>query len=256
MLLIAAALQEELKVALSHYRNPEKIRRRGVEFWQAVRNHETVYFLKTGIGPKRSAASMERALEIMEVSQILVLGYAGALDPQLKLGTLVVVEKAFACSIDKARPEVEHLKLDKIFVLAPGNPLVKAAKSLHLPFSTGNTLTSSHVWGNPEHKKILLEKFQASVVDMETAALAGVSETKGIPLRCIRAISDEAGDSFLEPFSYNPSPAVARRTGQLIRKGNPVKILREWKCNTSVARVSLDRFLAGYLCPENTALRL
>jgi len=256
MLLIAAALQEELKVALSHYRNPEKIRRRGVEFWQAVRNNETVYFLKTGIGPKRSAASMERALEVMEVSQILVLGYAGALDPQLKLGTLVVVEKAFACSIDKAHPEVEHLKLDRIFVLAPGNALVKVAKSLHLPFSTGNTLTSSHVWGNPVHKRILLEKFRASVVDMETAALAGVSETKRIPLRCIRAISDEAGDSFLEPFSYNPSPAVARRAGQLIRKGNPAKILREWKCNTSVARVSLDRFLAGYLFPENNVLRL
>jgi adenosylhomocysteine nucleosidase len=256
MLLIAAALQEELKVALSHYRNPEKIRRRGVEFWQAVRNSETVYFLKTGIGPKRSAASMERALEFMEISQILVLGYAGALDPQLKLGTLVIVEKAFACSIDKARPEVEHLIMDKIFVLAPGNAMVKAAESLHLPCSTGNTLTSSHVWGNPEHKKILLEKFQASVVDMETAALAGIAEAKGIPLRCIRAISDEAGDAFLEPFSYNPSPAVARRAGQLIRKGNPAKILREWRCNTSVARVSLDRFLAGYLFPENSAIRL
>jgi adenosylhomocysteine nucleosidase len=247
MLLIAAALYEELKVVLSQYRNPKKIRQRNVELWEATRNSETIYLLKTGVGPRRSSACLERALKTLEISQILVLGYAGALDPQLKVGTLVVVHKALACSIDKDRPEVENMKLDKEYILASADDMARFGESRHLPICSGNILTSSHVWGKPEHKKILLDKFQASIVDMETAALARVSEACGIPLRCIRVVSDEAEDSFLEPFSYNPSPGISKRAGQLIRKGNPVKVLREWKCNTSVARVSLNRFLEEYL---------
>ena len=82
---------------------------------------------------------------------------------------------------------------------------------------------------------------------METAALAGVSETARIPLRCIRVVSDEAEDSFLEPFSYDPSAGMTKRTGLLIRKGNPVKTYRRWKRNASVARDRLSRFLYEYL---------
>jgi adenosylhomocysteine nucleosidase len=247
MLLIAAALQEELKVALSQCRDPKRIRRRGVDFWQATRNSRTIHFLKTGVGPKRSAACLERALDVLEVARILVLGYAGALDPQIKLGSLVVVEKALFCSIDKANPAVDHMRLDRAFILAPGDALVQTAESMHLPVFLGNTLTSSHVWGKPEHKRILMEKFQASIVDMETAALARISEERSIPLHCVRVVSDEAGDTFLEPFSYNPSAGIPKRAGQLIRKGNPVKTFRAWKRNASIARVSLERFLAGYL---------
>ena len=246
MLLIAAALQEELKVALAQFKDPKKIRRRGAEFWQAIRNDRTVHFLKTGMGPSRSAACLEHALKVIEASQILVVGYAGALDPKLKLGTLVVVEKALACSIDPSSPAVENMRLDREFQLDSDPAFAQAGESIHLPVFFGDALTSSHVWGNPEHKKVLRDKFHASIVDMETAALAGVSESSGIPLRCLRVVSDEAADSFLEPFSYDPSAGLTKRAGKIIRKGNPVNTFREWKCNTSLARVSLGRFLAEY----------
>lgn len=247
MLLIAAALQEELNVALSLCEDQKKIRRAGVDFWQAARNGRTIRFLKTGVGPRRSAACLQRALATLDVSDILVLGYAGALDPQLKLGTLVVVDRALLCSVVKTDPAVERMKLEGVFVLAPGDSLVRVSESLELPVCRGDTMTSSHVWGNPEHKKVLLRKFRACIVDMETAALAGVSETAGVPIRCVRVVSDEAGDSFLEPFSYDPSAGMPQRAGRLIRNGNPVKAFRSWKRNASTARERLGRFLAGYL---------
>jgi len=247
MLLIAAALQEELDVALSLCRDPNRIRRGNVDFWKAARKSRTINFLKTGVGPGRSAACLERALRVLDVSHILVLGYAGALDPQLKLGTLVAVRKALFCSIDKTNPAVENMKLDGEFVLAPGDDLVRTSESLRLPVCRGDTITSSHVWGNPEHKKVLLRKFRACIVDMETAALAGVSETAKIPLCCIRVVSDEAEDSFLEPFSYDPSAGMTKRAGLFIRKGNPVKTYHRWKRNASVARDRLSCFLSEYL---------
>jgi adenosylhomocysteine nucleosidase len=247
MLLIVAALQEELNIALSICEHPKKVRRKGVDFWQATRKSQMYHLLKTGIGPKRSAESLTHALEFLDVSQILVMGYAGALDPQLKIGALVVVKKALLCTIDATNPAVEQMKLDREFILAPSESLVRTSESLQLTVCRGDTLTSSHVWGNPQHKKVLLEKFGACIVDMETAALAGVSERADIPLRCIRVVSDEAEESFLEPFSYDPSAGVPQRAGRLIRKGNPVKTFRRWKRNASAARDRLGRFLWGYL---------
>ncbi len=246
MLLIAAALQEELNVALSLRRDSQKIRRKGIEFWQAVDRDRTIHFIKTGVGPRRSAERLANAIEILGVSKILVIGYAGALDPELTLGTLVVVEKALSCSIDTANPAVKNMKLDGTFLLAPSVSLVRVAESLNIPVRCGDTVTSSHVWGNPEHKGILLRKFRACIVDMETAALAGVSVNANIPLRCIRVVSDEAGDSFLEPFSYDPSAGVPKRAGRLIGKGNPLQAFRKWKHNTLKARDCLGRFLSGY----------
>jgi len=247
MLLIAAALQEELKVALAQCLDPKKIRYRGIELWRATRDGKTIGFVKTGVGPRRSALSLELALGVIDASRILVVGYAGALDPNLKIGTLVSVKKALLCSIDATNPAVENIKLDRTFMLEQDDILHRTAESGHLQILSGDTLTTSHVWGNPVHKSILLGKFGASIVDMETAALADVAERSRIPLHCLRVVSDEAKDSFLEPFSYDPTAGIPRRAGQIIRKGNPVKIFREWKCNTSLARVSLNRFLAEYL---------
>ena len=139
------------------------------------------------------------------------------------------------------------MKLEKVYELASTDSFALTAKSMQLPLTFTDTLTTAHIWGNPDHKKILVKKFGASIVDMETAYLAKVAESHGIVMRCLRVISDEASDSFLEPFSYDPSAGISKKAGRIIRDGNPAKILRKWKHNTSVARTSLSRFLSEYL---------
>lgn len=247
MLLIAAALHEELNIALSQHRDRRKVRIGDVEFWLAASGGGETGFLKTGIGPERSAASLNRVLEALDVSQILVIGYAGALDPRFKLGTLVAVERALAGSIDRENPAVENLRIDGAYALDRPDFFKKAAESAHLPLVFADTLTTSHVWGDPEHKKILMEKFSARIVDMETAALARVAASFNLPIRCIRVVSDLAEDSFLEPFSYDPSAGPGKRARKILKEGNPVKLLREWKRNTSIARASLRKLLAEIL---------
>jgi nucleoside phosphorylase len=107
-------------------------------------------------------------------------------------------------------------------------------------------MTSSHVLGDPAHKRLLYDRFHASIVDMETAALARVAQSESIPLSCIRVVSDEARDTFLAPFSYNPSVGIPARAMQLIGTGM-AETYREWKSHSSVAKESLARFLAHYL---------
>jgi adenosylhomocysteine nucleosidase len=246
MQLIAAALEEELKTALDLCRDTRRIHCRGIHLWQAVRGDKRIQFLKTGVGPRRAASSLEEALCVTTPSHILLIGYAGALDPELKLGNLVMVGKATAFSLDGSGPDWERLRLEGTFDLANYEDLAQLAKHIGLVAHTGHALTSPYVLGSPAHKRILREQLQASIVDMETAALADVAARKAIPFSCVRSISDEAQDSFLEPFSYNPSTGFSARAQKLLDTGM-MQTYREWKNHASVARESLSHFLSYYL---------
>ncbi len=246
MLLIAAALEEELNTAKALYPDAARVPADSVKLWRAVRRNEPVYFLRAGVGPRRSAESLERALGLIQPSHILVIGYAGALDPELKLGSLIAVRKASAFSLEDTSPSWEHVRIDGEFVLHNCESLLQSAGLAGVTACAGDILTSSHVLGEPEHKNLLFERFHASVVDMETAALARVAHAQAIPIACMRAISDEARDSFLAPFSYDPSAGIPERARKLLRTGM-VETLREWKANTATAKESLSRFLLHHL---------
>jgi nucleoside phosphorylase len=246
MLLVVAALLEELKTGMSLCHAQKKIPHRNLSMWEANRNDKTIGFLRAGVGPRHSAANLEEALKIVEASNILLVGYAGALDPDLRLGDLVAVSRALAFSLAVDNPTWENVQLNGTFELARGEALARSASALGLTAYTGDVLTSSYVLGDPVHKSLLYKKFHALIVDMETAALARVAASKEVPLSCIRVISDEASDSFLAPFSHDPSNNMAVRAGKLLNKGM-LRTYREWKANTRIAQKSLTRFLLDYL---------
>ena len=246
MLMIAAAMDEELEIARLLCRDTERISCEKVKLWQGTRREQPICFLKSGIGPKRSAAGLQEALRVIKPSGILLIGYAGALAPDLKLGDLVAVRKALAFSLDEIQPDWEHVRVDDEFELSDHQSLMGSALSAGLNACSGNTMTSSYVLGDPVHKRLLHDRFGASIVDMETAAIAGVARSAGIPLSCIRVISDVAQDSFLAPFAYDPSAGIPARAKKLMETGM-VGTYREWKNHTAVAKESLGRFLALYL---------
>jgi len=250
MFMIAAALEEELETAKCLCRDLEKIHGDKTKLWQGVLHRETVVFLRTGIGPKRSAERLEAALQLAKPSHILVIGYAGALDPELKLGNLVEAGKAIALKLDDNLPGWEHARIDGEFELMPCESVVQVAAAEGLRASKGDVLTSAHVLGNPSHKRLLHDRFHAAVVDMETAALARVALSEKIPLCCIRVVSDEAEDAFLAPFSYDPSAGIPARAVQLVQTGM-AETYREWKKHSSVAKESLTRFLSRYLIRDS-----
>jgi nucleoside phosphorylase len=246
MLLIVAALEEELEAGLDICRGSRKIHGCGVSLWQAERGGQTIRFLRAGVGPRRSAAALDKTLTILQPQKILAIGYAGALDADLKLGELVAVRKALACSLDEERSGWEHARLDGIFQLVDCEALARSAKSAGLAVRTGDALTSACVLGEPAHKRLLHEKFHASIVDMETAALARVSLARAVPFACIRAVSDETEDTFLAPFSHDASARVPARVKKLVNTGM-IRTLREWRKNAAVAKQSLCGFLSHYL---------
>jgi adenosylhomocysteine nucleosidase len=246
MLMIAAAMEEELETAKSLCTELGKVRGEKAKLWKAIKNGKTILFLRTGVGPERSAKRLKEALSAAKPSHILVIGYAGALDPRLRLGDLIAVERAVAFSLDDELPEWENARVDGEFYLTDSQSLLETALSSGIKAYSGNTLTSAYVLGDPVHKRILFERFHASIVDMETAALARIARSESVPLSCIRVVSDEAEDAFLAPFSYNPSLGMHARAKKFFEAGM-TELYRKWKINASIASGTLSCFLSHYL---------
>ena len=253
MLLIASALSEELETALNQCSDRKKIRCGGIALWTGRRAGETLHMLKLGVGPVRSAGVLERALTAMRVTEILLVGYGGALDRGLKQGELVIVERADLLSVDSPETQLEDLIWSGSWILDGAAEMLALAGTGGLPARRGAALTSPLIIGAPHQKQILFEKYHASLVDMETAAVARSAAAAGVAVRCVRAVSDEAADDFLSPISYDPATGLLRRTARVLAAGNWRERYFLWRERSLAARASLRRFLALYLDRKTVA---
>ena len=247
MFLITAALTEELRVALDLCSGPARVTFGTSRLWQGTYRGATVYLLKTGIGPLRAGKRLECLLASFRPTQILVIGYAGALDPSLKPGDLVVGKKAciFGIQPDKSLP-IERLELGGCWEMADHGKMGDLARAAGLPFQCGSILTSPHIIGAPRQKRMLHLRFQALAIDMETAALAQVAGAAGVPLSCVRAVSDASEDEFLAPFSYDPDSSLMVQAAKVVAAGNWIGRCQDWRRQAGMARASLRVFLETY----------
>jgi nucleoside phosphorylase len=246
MLLIAAALSEELSVAMKMCAVRARISGAGVRAWTTSCRGKEVSFLKTGMGPVRSARTFERFLAECKPAEALVIGYAGALDPALQVGDLIMVQRAALLSAPKNSP-LQKASLGKYWEMAPVEGLAGFCRSRGIEIHTGEVITSPFVVGDPAHKQWLYNRFRGTIVDMETAELARIAASKSLPLRCVRSISDSAKDDFFTPLSRDPGLNPASKAIKLVAAGAWVQRCGQWRQNVSLARESLRRFLTAYL---------
>ena len=246
MILIVAALNEELKTCMDLCSGVWRMPGVNVPMWQAkTMGGAPVAFLRAGVGPEKSTARIRKAFDRIDPGLVLVTGYAGALDPGLKIGDLVAVTRASAFSLNKKHPDWNNVEAEPPFDLAHTDDLA-GARTSGLSIVKGSILSSAHILGSPEHKNLLFRRFQASVVDMETAFIVREADARKIPAGALRVISDTAHDSFLEIFEANQNLKPADRALKLMRAG-PINSWREWKTRTAVARDALMRFWETYL---------
>ena len=255
MQLFAAALQEELNQALELCPCPAKVSMGRFRLWQSIREGKEILFLKTGVGPRASGERLRQVLEEVRPEKILVFGYAGALDPSLKLGDLVLGRSASIFGESPARRPLDEEQLAATFELSGADTLLEAARSAGLSAVTGQILTSPYIIGDPVQKSILFRRFNASAIDMETASLARSALEKGVAIEAVRTISDTAVDEFLAPFSFDPEVGPVGRAARVVKAGSWVERFRDWRGRAAAARATLKLFLRAYLEGESVSRR-
>ena len=246
MMLIVAAMKEELETCMEFCSNVLPVPGIDVPLWNArTGKGSPIALLRSGVGPEKSTWRVRRTFDLINPELMLISGYAGALDPNLKIGDLVAVAHARSFRLDVRHPNWNDVEVDDPFELTQSDTMI-AVGSPSLSITTGNILSSPHVLGNPEHKRSLFNRFQASVVDMETAFLAREAAARKIPASALRVISDTVQDSFLAPFEPDSDLKLADRARKFMRSG-PISSWHEWKTRTAVARNALRCFWEVYL---------
>jgi adenosylhomocysteine nucleosidase len=162
---IVAALEREVRPLIKDWRVTEKVfDGRRFRFFEK----DDSVLVCGGIGAEAARRAAEAVITIYGPTMIYSAGFAGALDPALKVGDVV-------------RPR-------RVVDASDGS-------SVNLDQGEGVLVSFGSV-ANPAQKATLRDSFGGKAVDMEAAAVARAAEARGTRFGIVKAISDEFNFTF------------------------------------------------------------
>lgn len=160
---------------------------------------QSVILHKTGMGMANAQEEMGRLIEAHHPRAILSVGYAGAAQPELKAGDLILPTSILSeTSSNHFRPDPDLLEKTK-----------EAFEENRISYREGPLVTVRNV-AQKETKKQWGQK-GILAIDMESAALIAVSIKNRIPFVSLRVIFDTLDDDL------NFSPKSILKIPKLIR---------------------------------------
>ena len=166
-----------------------------------------ISILITGIGRKNAEKSVREFLAINSPELVLTCGFAGGLNPDLKLGE-VVFETANAPLAPSLSP--------------PGGERVSArtGEGLFSKLSAAGAkpakfFCADRIATAVAEKKKMRAETGADAVEMESEAIHAVCRERGIPCATVRVISDTAGEDLPLDFNALAKPDMNLDYGKL-----------------------------------------
>ena len=162
---IVAAMEREVHPLVKQWRVSEK--EDGGRRFRFFEDGDVV-LVCGGIGAEPARRAAEAVIAIYAPSVVYSVGFAGALDPGVKVGTVVQPAQ-----------------------------VINAGDGSRVNLSGGSgILVSLGSVATPAQKAKLKESFGAQFVDMEAAAVARAAQARGVEFAAVKAISDEFDFSF------------------------------------------------------------
>lgn len=220
MLAILGAMDIETELLLARLERPGTFSLHGVLLHRGELSGSEVILATCGIG-KVNAARVTMALIAAGVTRLVFTGVAGALDPELRPGDVVV-------STDCVQHDVDVTALGYAPGEIPGEPLAWAAdgrlQELALAACrdlddvravSGRVLSGDTFLADKTRAVELREGFGGTCVEMEGAAVAQVCAAADLPWVVIRSISDRA-DGGASPDFRTFTALAARQSAQVV----------------------------------------
>ena len=182
-----------------------------------------VLTLVTGMGAIPAREALSKALESEKPACIVAAGFAGALNPGLNIGQVILDDR------DGVSEEI-----------CPGFASMP-------DIVCGRVFSASRVLVDPRQKRRLQEETGADAVDLESQAIRVVAEQNGIPMLALRVISDAA--SFTLPLDFNRcltpkgTMHLGYLLGYLIRHPSTLPALMRFHKQVRLAALQLGKAL-------------
>ena len=192
---------------------------KGKVFWIGKLEGKDVIIVNSGVGMTNAAMTAQLLIDKYNPGEIIFTGICGGIDSSNHIGDIVIPdswathdygyygkEGFIPDSVYVALPgqikesgvlffEVDKALLDK-GKLAGQNLKLKPIKERNPQVKIGGKGVSGNSFIDQKEKRdYLKEKFDAQIVDMESAAVVQVANVNGIPVLVVRSCSDLAGGS-------------------------------------------------------------
>jgi len=225
MIAVTFALPAESADFVRLLKKPTPNSREGVDNIRGHLHGKRIAVIHTGVGKMVCRQRMEVMFRREKFDWLISAGFAGALEPQLRVGHLLVAENY---STPKLLADLRLGTVEGTFL--------------------GKLATVPRMIESPSQRETLNKRTGAAAVDMETETIAEICQAHDVPMLSLRAISDTSS----EPF---PAPAhvlfdLAKQKTDFVRLGsyvlthpNAIARLNAFRQRIGIARKALTNAL-------------
>lgn len=193
----------------------------GRTFWMGKLQEKELVVVSSGIGMTNSAMTTQLLIDKFEPKQIIFTGICGGINPENRIGDIVIPDKW--ATHDFGYYDKNGFKIMSVPVTMPGkresdtvtyfevdSNLLEKAQSVKNEAKKrfqkildrspqikigGNGVSGNSFIDQVEKRLWLKEKFNAQIVDMESAGSVQVANINNVPILIVRSCSDLAGGS-------------------------------------------------------------
>lgn len=152
-------------------------------------------------GAPHAVFAMEKLI-VLGAKRVWVLGWCGALQHDLRVGTLVIPSGAVSEEGTSSHYPIFHHPLESDPTL--NRMLEHALKQRDLPFSSGDVWTTDALYRETPEKVAAHQKAGILAVEMEISALMTLAVYRSVAMAALLVVSDELFDLKWRPGFSNP----------------------------------------------------
>ena len=191
-------MQEEFEEIQIIMKNCDEKRIKEISFITGKIEGQNCVIVQSGIGKVNSARVTQMMIDNFDIEYIMNLGSAGALNPMLKIGDIVIGDELVQHDFDitafgHAKGYItgvgDRVYSDK-YLIEKFENAIENLEDRDYEIKTGTIASGDVFCTEIEMKNQIYANFKADCVEMEGAAIAQVSYLNNIPFIVIRSISD------------------------------------------------------------------
>ena len=196
---IMGAMPEEIEPLLAKVENVKKVDYANNSYYEATYKGRELVIAYSKIGKVFSSLTASTLLEKFGCSKLLFSGVAGAINPALHIGDLIIADKLCQHDLDITIFGHPHGYVPEgaVFV-ETDKELREIAKAVavenKLSLIEGTIATGDQFVASTKRKDFIFSTFKADALEMEGASVAVVCDALNVPFFVLRAISDTAND--------------------------------------------------------------
>jgi len=214
-LAIMGAMEEEIEPLLAHFKDVNVVEFANNKYYEVNYNGLDIVIAYSKIGKVFASLTATTMIEKFGCDTLLFSGVAGAINPELKIGDLIIADKL--CQHDLDITAFGHPN----GYVPGGSVYVETSDSLRtiakavaaqndLKVIEGTIATGDQFVHSVERKNFIESTFKADALEMEGGSVAVVCDALDVPFFILRAISDTADggadidfDEFLKSSAVN-----------------------------------------------------